>query len=457
MPWRRSTTFIIDGEFHNMRNKLVATAIAVALGTLSLGAQADSLSDIFTQGHVDGELRAYDFNRNYGSAATPDARAFSAALLLNAQTSTFGGGFSLGGSFASANSLGTLSDNVKKVDTTLMGPNHTLNAMTQAYLQYKNDWFLFKGGYQYLDTPWMGKSDSRVIPSSYDALLVGVTPAKGWNIFGIRVFDWKSRTSDGFYSDNLYYPSTYHDDSAFGNNGSLPATAPEANGTWALGTTYANGGLKAQAWYYNFLRFARTGYADGSYTFKTGTGFDPVVGAQYVTQTGGSDNILVDTNTKLFGVAGNNVKSRAWGADLGLVIPNGRFDVYYNKLSQETGAVGGGALISPYSAGYATDPLYTTSMIRGLVETGPGHAWKAKFGYDFFNKKLQLVAAYAKYTTDLRGDSHNAYLDIIYNLDGYMKGLSIRDRWERSSGGAGNLNPGNQSFVYNRLMISYKF
>jgi hypothetical protein len=126
-------------------------------------------------------------------------------------------------------------------------------------------------------------------------------------------------------------------------------------------------------------------------------------------------------------------------------------------MAYKAGAVGGGALISPYTTNYATDPLFTTSMIRGLVEEGPGHAWKAKALYNFLDKKLQVVVAYAKYDTDLRGASHDIYGDIIYNFDGALKGLQLRDRWERSTGGIDNLNPGNESFTYNRLMISYKF
>jgi hypothetical protein len=156
-------------------------------------------------------------------------------------------------------------------------------------------------------------------------------------------------------------------------------------------------------------------------------------------------------------VAGTRVRAEAWGADLGTSIYDGRIDVAYNKLANQSGAVGEGAIISPYTTNYATDPLYTTSMIRGLVEQGPGHAWKARAQYYFFDKKLQLVAAYAKYTTDLRGDSHDLYFDIIYNMDGVLKGLTLRDRWERSTGGTHNLNPGDESFVYNRLMITYKF
>ncbi|WP_109125489.1 hypothetical protein [Dyella sp. C11] len=437
-----------------MRRKL---AVALGLAVCSAVAHADSFDDLFTQGHVDGQLRLYDFNRLYDTPATPDAHSLSLAALINAQTGTVLGGLSFGGSFVTANMLGTKDDNPAKVDTSLMGPNSSLGAWSQAYVQYKHDWFLFKGGYQYLDTPWMGNNDSRVIPSSYNAILVGITPVTNWNIYGIREYSWKSRTSNGMYPDNLYYPSKFDSDSMYGNNGSLPITSPRTPGTWAAGTNYTNGGLKAEAWYYNFLRFATMGYVNGSYTFTTGTPFNPFIAVQALKENSSDDNILVETKTKLVGVAGTKVDAEAWGADIGTTIFDGKIDFAYNKLSGESGAVGDGALISPYTVNYGTDPLFTTSMIRGLVEVGPGHAYKGRMQYSFFNKKLQLVAAYAKYTTYERGDSHDLYFDIIYNMDSVLKGLQLRDRWERSVGGIANLNPGNESFTYNRVMISYKF
>ncbi|WP_158753524.1 hypothetical protein [Dyella sp. S184] len=448
-----------------MRNKLVAVAIAAVLGTLSVSAHADdstinSASDLFTQGHVDGELRLYDFNRSYDYdvAAKPSARAFGGSILLNAQTASLDG-FSAGASLVSANALGSLADNPKRVDTTLMGASDSLTALSQAYLQYANSWVNVKAGYQYLNTPWMGNSDGRLLPNSYEALSAVFTPVAGWNIIGIRELSYKSRTSDDYFNDNNYYNSAYQGDTLYGGNQGLPLTAKQTSGTWALGSTYVNGGLKAQGWYYDFLDFARMGYADGSYVFKTDTGFDPVIGFQGLTENGGgSDNVLVANKLKINGIAGTDVQSRAWGADLGVVIPNGRFDVFYNKVEQETGSViGDGSIISPFTANYATDPLYTTSMIRGLVEAGPGHAWKAKMTYGFFDNSLQLVGAYAKYTTDLNGNFHDTYFDIIYNFSGFLKGFQIRDRWEKSSGGINNLNPGNQSFTYNRVMLTYKF
>jgi hypothetical protein len=458
MVERRSSTFFPDMESFILRNKLLAAAFAGTLSTLGPGAHAGTFNDLFAQGKVDGEFRAYDFSRDYGieTKAKPNAHAFAAAILLNAKTASLHG-FSLGASLVSANSLGTQSDDVKRIDTALMGPDNSLTALGQAYLQYQNSWVMLRGGYQYIDTPWEGPSNARVLPASYDALTADFKPLAGWDVIALRSFGWKSRTSDSYFNDNLYYPITYHGDSLYGSTGSLPATAPSAPGTWALGTTYVNGGLKAQGWYYDFMKFAYMGYADGSYVFNTGTAFNPVIGAQFVTETGGAGNILVDTKARILGVAGNDVKSRAWGADLGLVFPNGRFDATYNKLSQENGAVGDGAIISPYTVGYGSDPLYTTSMIRSLVAMGPGHAWRAKAMYGLFDNKLQLVAAYARYSTDLLGNIHDTYFDVVYNFGGYLKGLQLRDRWELSSAGTRNLSQGSSSVTYNRVMVSYKF
>jgi hypothetical protein len=434
-------------------------AVAIVLAGFAVtSTNAWSGDDIFSDGHVDGDLRLYNFNRLYASKTVPNASAFSIGALINAQTGTFLTGFSVGASFATANSLGTHSDQLAKVDTTLAGPANSIAAFSQAYLQYQHGMFLFRGGYQYLaDDPWMGNNDARVIPSSYNALKVQVTPLTGWNLFAVREYSWKSRTSEGMYADNLYYPSKYDGDSMYGNNGSLPLHARSAPGTWEGGTTYIGHGVNAQLRYYDFMHFAHSAFAMGSYVFDTGSGFNPVVGAQYLAQNYGADNRFTETGTKLFGVAGNHIKSRVIGGDVGVVIPNGRFDLFYNKVAHEQGAVGGGALISPFTTNYASDPLYTTSMIRGLIESGPGHAWKGKFTYDLFDKKLELATAYAKYFTYYRGTSHDLYLDVIYHLDGVFKGLTLRNRWELSNGGIDNLNPTNKTFVYNRLMIDYKF
>ena len=438
-------------------HSLIIVGGLLALGATSICVADDDMAQFFTAGHVDGQLRAYNYDRFYATTDKANARAFSGAILLNVQSGTVANGFSVGVSAVSANALGTKPDTPADVDVSLMGPGNSVTALSQAFLQFENGRLLVRAGDQYLDTPWMGSNDSRVLPSSYEAILAQVTPSQGWTIVGIRSLQWKSRTSDGFHADNLYYPSTYDGDSMYGNNASLPLTARRPNGTWTIGTTYASEYVKAESWYYDFLGFGRMAYVDGTYKYKLGSDFAPFVSAQYADEVGGPDNILVETQTELLGVAGDRVRSRIIGADVGASVFNGQIDLAYNQSAQQQGAVGLGSFVTPYTITYATDPLYTTSMLRGLVEQGPGHAWKAKAEYAFLDDTLRFVMAYTKYSTTLRGDSHDVYFDVVYDFKGALHGLSLRNRFEHSEGGINDLNPGNKPFSYNRVMLSYKF
>ncbi|UPG94229.1 OprD family outer membrane porin [Luteibacter aegosomatissinici] len=431
----------------------MAGCLAVGLACIAGGAHAD---DFFRDATVSGEVRLYRFDRNYDNPSSKDQFANSLAGLLTVKSGKVGG-FSLVATGFSAHSFGTQSNDAGRVDTSLMGPGNVIDGITQAYAEYTNPWVTVRGGDQYLNTPWMGQSDSRIIPASYQGAMADFKPAKGWDIYAIRTLRWKSRTSESYNDDNVYYPSTYHGDSMYGNNGSLPASARSQGGTTAIGSTYAGGGLAAQAWYYDFEHFGRLGYADGMYTIPTGTMLKPFVGAQLVRETSGSDNVIVDTQTKITGLAGERVDAKAWGVDAGVGVGKAKFDISYNKLASDTNAAGAGAIISPYTNSYATDPLYTTSMLRGLVELGAGHAWKARAQYNFLHDDLQLIASYAHYDTVLRGTSHDVYVDIVWKLDMLLKGLQLRDRWEHTVGGNNNLNPGNQPWTNNRLMLSYKF
>jgi len=435
------------------RRSLVAGYLAMGLACIASGVHAD---DFFRDATVSGEVRLYRFDRNYDNPTSKDQFANSLAGLLTVKSGKVGG-FSLVATGFSAHSFGTQSHDAGRVDTSLMGPGNVIDGVTQAYVEYANPWVTVRGGDQYLNTPWMGQSDSRIIPASYQGAMADFKPAKGWDIYAIRTLRWKSRTSESYNDDNVYYPSTYHGDSMYGNNGSLPASARSQDGTTAVGSTYAGGGLAAQAWFYDFEHFGRLGYADGMYTIPTGTMVKPFIGAQLVRETSGSDNVIVDTHTKITGLAGERVDAKAWGVDAGVGLGKAKFDVSYNKLESDANAVGAGAIISPYTNSYATDPLYTTSMLRGLVELGAGHAWKARAQYNFLHDDLQLIASYAHYDTVLRGTSHDVYVDIVWKLDMLLKGLQLRDRWEHTVGGNNNLNPGNQPWTNNRLMLSYRF
>jgi len=433
---------------------LAAAATAVLAGAVLPAASADTLADFLTQGNFTGQLRAYYFRRDYAASTVLNANAFAVAGLFNYQTAEFLDGFSVGASFFTANALDTHNGNPARIDTTLTGTANSINSLGQAFLQYSGHGVLLRLGNQLLTTPWANPSDARVIPATYQAAYGAFTPVAGLTFEALRILRYKGRTADGYFQDNNYYPATWDGDADYGGTANLPAGAHATDGTAALGVDYAAGGLKSAAWYYQFYDFARMLYAQADETLPLASPVKPFAGAQVVREWG-SSNVFADTRTHFFGQPGTAVDNLTLGAVVGLKAYATSLSVSYDHLESEgPGALGGGVLISPYTASYATDPLYTSSMIRGMVELGPGSAWKVSASEQALHNELTLTASFAEYRTDFSGNDSETYLDVIYLPPGWLKGLSLRNRLEV---GNGRVNPGKRHFVYNRLMLAYSF
>ena len=432
----------------------IAAAAAILTTAIPCAARADTLADFLAGGKFDGQLRSYYFRRDYATPLVPNASAFALAGIFNYRTAQFLDGFSIGASYFTANALGTHETNPARVDTTLIGAANSINALGQAFLQYDGHRALVRIGDQLVATPWAGPSDGRVLPATYQAAYGKFTPAAGVTLHFLRILRYKGRTADDYFRDNNYYPPTWRGDASYGGLGNLPAGAPGTAGTLAFGADYQHGGLKSTAWYYDFYDFAHMLYGQGDYALPLHVPVEPFAGAQVVREWGGS-NVFAQTGTKLFGQPGTAADNLTMGVSLGVKGYGASLALSYDRMrSQGAGAVGGGALISPYTASFSTDPLYTSSMIRGLVELGPGSAWKLMATADALGKRLQLMASFAQYRTAFNGNDTEAYFDVIYLPDGWFKGLSLRNRLEI---GNGRVNPGRQHFLYNRVQLVYSF
>ena len=111
----------------------------------------------------------------------------------------------------------------------------------------------------------------------------------------------------------------------------------------------------------------------------------------------------------------------------------------------------GGNIVSPYTAGYSTDPLFTTSMIAGLVEKGAGKAAKSGLQIRGFDDHLLIQASYAIYNTlPILANSKEFDLDLSYWVNRNHMGLKIRNRFGIEMGKI----PSGQ-IIYNRVMLSY--
>jgi len=455
-----------------IHHHLIATVTAFAcMGSL---AQAETLTEFFQQSKIDGNIRSYYFSRLYGAPNVFNQNAYALAGRLNVETAPFLGGFGVGVSFFTAHSFGANdlsgAPAYPHLDATLIGPNNSINALGQAYLQFKQPWLLVRAGDQEINTPWLNNTDSRILPATYQAVYAEVTPLKDLHFYGLRQFRWKSRTSTDYSRDNYYYKPGFEADTLYGSTEGVlsGAAAQGTNGTLAFGTSYALAGAKAQAWYYDFYNFANMFYTDASYTLKTGTGFDPFIGAQFVREWLGNNAFSQSGVGLSYPVSPNQgnyaVDSTAYGVQVGIntpsfgrIVNNGQVFLAYNAINPHAGTLGGGAIVSPYTVGVVWDPLYTSSMIRGLVETGPGQAWKVKWTQNLFAKHILLMAAFARYHTYFSGVSNDTYMDLTYFPGGDLKGLSIRDRVEVSNGSLQNPGAGKYSFIYNRVQLQYDF
>lgn len=439
----------------SMGLRAAATAAATVLTAAALpAASADTLADFLTQGSFTGQLRAYYFRRDYATANVVNANAFAVGGLFTYQTAEFLDGFSVGASFFTANALDTHNSNSARIDTTLVGKANSINSLGQAFLQYSGHGLLVRVGNQLVTTPWASPSDARMTPATYQAAYGAFTPVAGLTFEALRILRYKGRTADGFFKDNNYYPATWGGDADYGGTSNLPATAPATDGTAAVGIDYAFGGLKSTAWYYHFYDFAHMLYAQADETLPLTSPVKPFAGAQVVREWG-SSNIFAETGTRFLGQPGTSADNLTLGGIVGLKVDGASVSVSYDHLESEgAAALGGGVLISPYTASYATDPLYSSSMIRGMVELGPGNAWKVAASEQAFDKELTLTASFAEYHTDFNGNDSEAYFDTIYLPPGWLKGLSLRNRLEVANG---RVNPGKRHFLYNRLMVAYSF
>ena len=436
-----------------------------------------SALDFIKQTKLDGQIRNYYFNRIYGPGSlAPNQSAYSLAGLFNLHTpSVYGVSAHVG--FYTANSLGTHSTNPNSpvVDGTLAGLTSSLNTLGQAYIQYQyQDIFKFRAGNQILNNnPWVNPSDSRVIPATYQGFYGEVSPLEHVHLYGMRIFRWKSRTSANYSKDNLYYRNGFDGDPMYGGNAGLRngVTPPEFQGTTAFGASAEGFGGDAQIWYYNFYQFAKMIHADANYTLKTGTGIDPFINTQFIREWGNS--LLSNAQYNNARATLGSVNSTAFGVRTGInydfggeLIGPGTLSLAYNRINEDKGALFDGAIISPYTVGYATDPLYTTSMIRGMVDmAAAGSAYKVNLTQHFWDRRFRLTVAYASYNLqgNQNGSADDEYVDLAYSPQGYFKGLTLRNRFEVAHGHAlgGGTTAGvanrQQYFIYNRVMVTYAF
>jgi hypothetical protein len=395
----------------------------------------DLLDKAFAESKMSGAFRWYNYDRyhNNNGPQTTHAMAVGGDFLLKTGALA---GFSAGLGIYTAHNV----DIYSHLNEVLIGPDSHLNAIPQAYFQYRQKHFLARAGRQLIDTPWARPDMFTMLPRSFYGVVATIAPLRGtesrddYQLGGALPLDGPT-TDLMIFAGRMseFYESRFKDQFSGGNRYS---DAPN-NGFLVTGfrLRVARGlhRVDADAWFYNFYDFATLGHFEAHY--QTVTALHPVLAFQSV--------IEGSSGTRRLGA----VHSRIYGVLAGLGFPRGTVSLVGNYSPVAYATFRHGGLIHPYSDLSGT--LFTDTMNNGIGDIGPGYAYGLRGEYELPRTSLLASAAYVGYLARY-GFGGAAYqidgpyyfpqgtpvpnqrqwavdLGVVYTFHGLLDGLRIED------------------------------
>lgn len=165
---------------------------------LAFSSSAQGLENIFKEGKVSGQLRAfwYDGERELRT----DRTALTVGGILSFKTAPYEG-LSGGVSFFSSNGVTSLTNMPESGQThNLNLDGSSINTLGEAYLQYSAHDTLIRYGRQRLDLPLANDYYNRMLPNSFEAFYAQNSSIPQTTLKAAYITDWKYKGSDTFVS-----------------------------------------------------------------------------------------------------------------------------------------------------------------------------------------------------------------------------------------------------------------
>ena len=360
---------------------------------------ADTLVDAFKEGKVSGAVKS--FYRD-ASISGQDSNGVAMGGELGYITGSLNG-FGAGITFQTSHTMGLKENNVAEIDNSVA---ISKTMLSEAYLSYSFDKTLVKVGRQYIDTPLVSSSSSRMLNGMFQAITVANTSLPETTLIVGAVNKWQYRAEEIQDLEEEIYTLYMLNKSIKG----LELTAQ--------GTVHKNDR--------NLL------FADASYNVPIS--FPLTVGVQYL---GDYADVVGEKDSYMYGLmVGTNI------GGVGL-------SAYYNATSKE-GDVN-------YGYGQGTDWTYNSLQWLTGVSAGTD-SYQGKISYDFGHVGIQGLSAFARYaiydnSVNVANDAKEWNFDVKYKFSGAVKGLETRIRYaDIAYDQAGKANEHDFRFIAN-----YKF
>jgi hypothetical protein len=324
------------------------------------------------------------------------------AVELWGQTRRFGG-FALGGTLTAAVANQQIGQPNSYSSTGIVTP-------TQAYIDYEyKDIFEVTGGNILLTGPWVNSISNfpgatyANLNNSYQGVTANLQVNKSLLLTGFRAFTYNQFPTNGFYSTNLY--------NTMGNpfSNMQGTTTPGSDGVGAMWNPTNNYNLNL--WFYQFLDYADMWYVDNEYHLPLSTNTSMDFGVQALTQSSNGSGIPNTTVAPAYAYLpnaataaanpGNPTLGQAAGNAVGIKwainMPSNTLTLAYNNVFGATGSYLNGGIVTPYTFGLETDPLYTTPALSSIAELGSGSAYLIKDAMAFLNNSLKASLAFSQF------------------------------------------------------------
>ncbi len=186
-----------------MKLAKLSLATMVIAGLASSSFAADTLADAFKNGKVTGEIKAFYFDRDTGdavaSAGLGNAPLFDLGLMLNYVTDSLNG-FKIGATVQTSNAPFANEDAKLAYAKDMYGPGAQLS---EAYVEYTFGKTTAKVGRQFISSPLVGGSGSRIIKDSFEGATVINTDLPDTTLGFGYIDKWQARTNYGFAPKTL--------------------------------------------------------------------------------------------------------------------------------------------------------------------------------------------------------------------------------------------------------------
>ncbi|MDD3344344.1 MAG: OprD family outer membrane porin [Sulfurospirillaceae bacterium] len=419
--------------------KLSLAAIVVAGLASSSFAASDTLADAFKNGKVTGELKAWYFDRdtgnpNTGALAKGNEDLFSTGVMLSYVTDSFNG-LSLGTTFQSSYAPMATTDAKNLYATDMYGSGAVLS---EAYIVYTMKNTTAKVGRQFIASPLVNSSGSRMIKEAFQAAVLINTDLPNTTLVAGYADKFQGRTSDydrsvagtdsdisSFKKEAVFYGTgTTAGSNVFGFDGAFTAAV--------INNSITNLTLIGQYLFVNDVEFTNGGdaqvfYAEGNYVIPL-SNTKVLLDATY--RGSRTSNATFDS----FHVEGNMYQGRIGFKELAGFNASFAYSTVSSDQSVLLGAGNG-------------PTTYTAPLIKGAEVTSGANtdAYKIEVGYDFAKvgiAGLKALGQYSKVTQDrptvvgtvLNGataDTESTFWDgqIAYDLPS-VKGLTLSLQYE---------------------------